>query len=267
MFNANTKEILSLLFAVKYTHTKYDTYDYSNNPRPCHNFVFMLEGEGVIITQDKRIPLRAGDILFIPKNTTYISHWLAQPKVVFHSLHFSFQPKTDPLLHHNIPIQLLPNGQFDALYALLKNIERYQFSKDIHSFLALSAFYELCGKLLCAITLLPARQMNKTILPALQYIERHYRSQISVESLASLCFISPSRFYYLFKQQTGVSPIVYKNQVAIQRAVQELLSNKEESIANIAKRHGFASLIYFERLFKKMMGKSPSLYRKENALL
>ena len=65
----------------------------------------------------------------------------------------------------------------------------------------------------------------------------------------------------------GVSPIVYKNRLSIQSAAQELLYNKDESIANISKKYGFSSLVYFEQLFKKTTGKSPSQYRKENQLL
>lgn len=267
MFFANIQEHLALLLSIKYTHTKSETYNYSTEPRPCHNFVFMLEGECLIETTSKTHHIKPGDILFIPKGTTYISHWVTSPNAIFHSLHFSFQPKNDPLFNKNIPIQILPNDNFDKLYDLLKNIESCQFSKSVDSFNALSSFYGLCGQLLSSVTLLPSKQINKNIIPAIQYLECHYESKISIEQLASLCFISPSRFYFLFKQQTGVSPIVYKNQLIIQHVAQELLYNPEDTITNIAKKYGFSSLIYFERLFKKIVGKSPSQYRNENALL
>ncbi len=267
MFYANIQENLALLRSVKYTYEKCNTFNYSDKPRPCHNFVFMLEGECLIKTKDKDIKVKKGDILFIPKNTTYISYWLANPKVIFHSLHFSFHSKNDPLFNKNIPIQLLSNNKFEELYALLKNIELYQFSKGVDSFVSLSSFYGLCGELLRNVSLLPSKQINKTIIPAIQYLEHNYTSQISVNYLASLCFISASRFYFLFKRQTGVSPIVYKNQLSIKHAAQALLYNKEESIENISKRYGFSSLVYFEQLFKKITGISPSKYRKENTLL
>ena len=82
MISANTNEILSLLLSVQYTHEKDTKYDYSNSPRPCHNIVFMLEGEGVITSGERVFTLHAGDILFIPKNTTYVSYWKTSPKVV-----------------------------------------------------------------------------------------------------------------------------------------------------------------------------------------
>ncbi|MBR2376528.1 MAG: helix-turn-helix domain-containing protein [Clostridia bacterium] len=267
MFYLNIQENLSCLLSIKYSYNKPQTYDYTNVLRPCHNFVFMLEGEGVIKTTDSIINLKAGDILYIPKNTTYLANWSGKPKISFHSLHFSFTAKNDPFLNKNLPIQLIDNLDFNDLYTLLKKVEKYQFCKDENSFLAVSAFYEMCGKILPKVKVLPSKMINERILPAVKYIEKHYKSQITVEYLASLCYISTSRFYSLFKEQTGLSPIVYKNKIALQRASEDLLYDKNESVLNIAKRHGFTNIIYFERQFKNFMGKSPSRYRKENSLL
>lgn len=267
MISAKIQEILLLLLSVQYTYSKDIEFDYSHQPRPCHNLVFMLEGEATIQSDWERMELKRGDILFIPKYTTYIAEWKATPKATFHSLHFSFQTKNDPFLNENIPIQLLDNTYFDELYSLLKQVERYQYSKNTDSFLALSAFYGVCGKLLGNIKLNAPLQVNTLIAPAIAYIQKNHKKHFSVETIASLCNLSPSRFFYLFKQQTGCSPIVYKNKIAIQNAAQELLYNKELSIKELANKYGFVSPIYFERQFKKLIGKTPSQYRKEESLL
>lgn len=102
----------------------------------------------------------------------------------------------------------------------------------------------------------------KTLAPAVYYLEQNYKKNVTVDELSKLCYLSPSRFFYLFKQQTGTSPIVYKNKIACQRSAQDLLNDKTKPIAEIAKEHGFSSVVYFERVFKKIMGKSPSVYRK-----
>ena len=267
MIHAKTQENLSLLLSVQYTHTKNMEYDYSDQPRPCHNLAFMLEGEGVIQSNEELIPLHPGDILFIPKNTTYKANWIASPEAVFHSLHFSFHPQNDVLANQNIPIQVLNNANFKELYILLKEIEKHQFSKSTNSFFAISAFYKICGILFKEIKINETSDTKKTLQPAITYIHQNYAKHITVEYLAKLCFLSPSRFYYLFKAQTGVSPIVYKNRIAIQNSAQELLYNKGISIKEIAQNHGFISTIYFERLFKKTMGKTPSQYRQEDHLI
>lgn len=267
MFYANSKEILPLLLAVKYMHATDTVYDYSNAPRPCHNIVFILEGEGIITANGKSFSVRPKDILYIPQNTTYTSMWIAQPKAMFHSLHFSFHPKYDPLAKKKIPVQAIPYNRFEEAYALIKEIEAAQYAKDEQSFLLLAFFYKLCGELLPHIAAEDHYAKNSAIEPAISYLERNYKKKISIQQLASLCFLSPSRFFYLFKEQTGTSPILYKNKLALQYAAQELLAFPEKNIAAIANAHGFRNLIYFERLFKKTTGKTPSQYRKEERLL
>lgn len=267
MINANVEKLFSLLLSVKYVHSVPDTYDYSHEPRPCHNFLFMLDGEGSIKTQGKTILLKQGDVLFIPKNTTYISYWAKNSRTVFQSLHFCFSPGFDPLFNKNVPIQLIKTQRFNEVFELVKSIEKNQYAKGVNSFITLSSFYAICAELFKDIEVLPLSSSNKAILPALKHIELNYAKTLTIEELASLCYLSPSRFFYLFKQQTGLSPIAYKNRLAVLCVAQELLSNKDESIKNIAEKHGFLSLIYFERLFKKIMGKTPSQYKKENTLL
>lgn len=267
MNDAHINEILPLLAPVKYIHTKSQRCDYSSMPRPAHNIAFMLEGEGEIGTGNDVFRVKAGDILYVPKNSTYTSHWIAQPKTVFHTLHFLFHPKNDPLADKNIPVQILPCENFDESYDLLLQIEKHRTAVGAEAFIALSAFYSLCATLLKEVMLLPSERVDQTIAPAIRYLERNHSEKISVESLAALCFISPSRFYYLFKKQTGISPVAYKNRLSVQCAAKDLLFDKEEKIENIARRYGFSSLIYFERAFKKFTGKSPSRYRKEDTLL
>lgn len=262
MFYANTQEILSVLLAVKYTHKHNAEFDYSTEPRPCHNFGFMLEGEGIVQSNGENFYIRRGDILYIPKDSVYRAQWIASPNAVYHSLHFSFQPKFDPCKNKTIPVQVLHTEDFSALYSLLQTIEKYQFSKTSDSFFALSAFFGLCGKLLPLAKISAELPVNQTLLPAINYIERHYNRDFSVESLAELCYLSPSRFYYLFKKYTHATPVEYKNKIAVQRAAQDLLYSRQTRVSEIAAKHGFSSVIYFERLFKKTTGKSPSQYRK-----
>lgn len=258
---------LSLLASVKYSYDKTVEFDYQNKPRPCHNFAFMLQGKGLITANGKTITIEKGDILFIPKNTTYSAVWQACPNVFFHSIHFNFQPKLDPLLNKTIEIQKINVSTFDVLYPLAEEIRQNQANKSANGFNTLSAFYKICGEVLSKAKFKEQNFNSSTILSAITYIENNFYKPLTIEELANLCFLSPSRFFYLFKRQTGVSPIVYKNKFAIQNTMQELLFFKDCSIEEIARRNGFKSVIYFERKFKKATGKTPSQYRKEESFL
>ena len=266
MIYNSLQNTLSLLASVKYSYDKTVEFDYQNKPRPCHNFVFMLEGKGIITTNDKTITIEKRDILYIPKNTTYSAVWQTTTSVSFHSLHFNFQSRLDPLLSQNIPIQKLNEVDFDTLYPLMQEIKNTQSQKNSNNFLILSAFYKICGEVFPKVHF-NEQIKNNPVLPAINYIENHFNQALTIEQLANLCFLSPSRFFYLFKKHKGVSPIVYKNKVALQNTMQELLFDKESPIEEIARRNGFKSVIYFERQFKKATGKTPSQYRKEEILL
>ena len=265
----NTKNIDELTFctSVKYKSNKDYSCNYSADPRPCHNFVFMLDGEGTIFEGNNVIKINKGDILYIPQNSTYISKWKANPNCIFHSIHFKFSITKDPFYCKRIPIQILPSEQFETLYSFVKTIDKYQYSKNLDSYLYLSAFYNLCAELLPKVKTSNSTTQISSISPAVAYLENNYTNNCKIEHLASLCCLSPSRFFYLFKKQVGCSPITYKNKVLIQKISQSLLFYNDKNIEDIAYEYGFVSPIYFRRLFKKLTGKTPSEYRKIMSLV
>jgi AraC-like DNA-binding protein len=267
MIYLKQNEIFSLFSAIKYKYVKETTYNYISTPRPCHNFLFMLEGQGEIHTKNGTIFLNPGDILFIPKGTTYLSIWKTNPTVIFHSIHFNFHPNFDPFFNKNIPIQLLNAVQFDEVYQQVKRIEKYQYQRNQNSFFAVAAFFDICGTILQNLIYETSNKDFKQIQPALDFLQKNHTEKCSVENLASLCFLSASRFYYLFKELTGETPINYKNRLTLQAAAQTLLLDKNVSIEEISIIYGFESAVYFRRLFKKFTGKTPTQYRKEENLL
>lgn len=267
MISVNIQEFLNLLLSVQYIHKIDTTYDYSDKPRPCHNLVFMLDGVAEIESDGEKFLLERNEVLFVPKNTIYKAIWKASPTVKFHSVHFSFRSGIDPLDKKIIPVQKIEVDDFNKLLNIAKNIEKRQFYKDEQVFLLLSDFYKLCGEVFKKVQINSKQKHNNIIATAVSYIEKNYYRELTVEKLSSLVFLSPSRFYYLFKLQTGLSPIAYKNKIAVQNASQELLAFPDKSVAQIAFSHGFKGVIYFERLFKKLTGKTPSQYRKEESLL
>ena len=113
----------------------------------------------------------------------------------------------------------------------------------------------------------PDKENNYPISPALEYLKENRCALCTIEKLADMCFLSPSRFRFLFKKHTGLSPITYKNQLIVEKAAQALLLQRDKSIEQISEEYGFESVIYFRRLFKKTTGKTPAEYRKKEALI
>ncbi|MCX6308971.1 MAG: AraC family transcriptional regulator [Bacteroidia bacterium] len=100
------------------------------------------------------------------------------------------------------------------------------------------------------------------ILKALSYIRKHIDRKISVSELASICLLSEYHFLRLFKRELKTSPINYINQKKIERA-QLLLVVYKRSIKEIAYSLSFENVSYFTRLFRNVVGKTPSSYREE----
>lgn len=258
---------LSFCYSVKYKSDKSYKSDYSLSPRPCHNLVFMLEGSGTIISDGQILKIKAKDILFIPQNATYISNWIADKKCVFHSVHFKFNLSKDPFYGKKAPIQVVKTDDFELLYKKVEIIQKYQHSKGVDAIKCLSAFYSLCEVAFNEVIIKDERVFETSVSPAVAYLETNYDKAVKIETLASLCHLSPSRFFYLFKKHVGESPIIYKNKIAVNNAKQALFLHKDKSIDTIAFEHGFSSTIYFRRLFKKLTGKTPSEFRKQESLI
>lgn len=267
MFYAKNTSILPLCVAVKYTQQVESENDYLDAPRPCHNLVFMLEGEGNIYTKTSVFTVKKGEIFIIPCGTVYKSAWKANPKTIFHSIHFNFSPQNDPLANTDIPIQKIRADNFEKLYDYVLQLQQCQYSHNELSFFGISVFYRLLGELLPLVEHTHEKPSDNPVAAAIEYLEYHYKEPCKVEDLAELCFLSPSRFFYRFKEQTGFSPIVYKNRVCIRHAAQTLLLEKHKSIEEISEEYGFESAVYFRRLFKRVTGKTPTTYRQEETLL
>ena len=88
------------------------------------------------------------------------------------------------------------------------------------------------------------------------------RYNITLEELAAHFKYSASHFSMLFQKETGSSPINYFLRLKIQKACQyiELTDLKLQDIATAI---GFEEPAYFSRLFTKIMGMTPSAYRKQ----
>jgi AraC-like DNA-binding protein len=95
-------------------------------------------------------------------------------------------------------------------------------------------------------------------------IEAQTEGPLVIEALASSLDLSAGHFRQLFKQQTGLSPYQYHQQLKINRA-KSLLRSSELSIKQIAKILGFESVYSFSKLFKKKTAVSPHQWLKSQS--
>ena len=99
------------------------------------------------------------------------------------------------------------------------------------------------------------------ILPVLNYINQNIDKKIPLSALCDVIHIDKYYFCKLFKQTMGTTLTEYVNFARLYKAKQLILNDKT-SISEIAFECGFSSTQYFNKLFKKQHGVSPTQYKK-----
>ena len=99
------------------------------------------------------------------------------------------------------------------------------------------------------------------VLPVLNYIDTHYQEEITLETLSKVINLNQYYFCRLFKRATNSTFTEYLNFVRVCKAEKLLLSGTN-TISEISMNVGFSSVSYFNRIFKRYKGCTPSAYKK-----
>lgn len=97
---------------------------------------------------------------------------------------------------------------------------------------------------------------------AKDFIQAHHAEDLSLGQVAKA--VNTSTFYFckIFKKSTGINFTDYVSRVRIERA-RNLLLNPNLRVSEIAYEVGFQSLTHFNRVFRRIVGQSPSDYRSK----
>jgi AraC-like DNA-binding protein/ligand-binding sensor protein len=102
------------------------------------------------------------------------------------------------------------------------------------------------------------------IARAKQYITEHQTEELSLDQVAKSVHTSKFYFCKMFKKSTGINFTDYLSRVRTERA-KNLLLNPNLRVSEIAYEVGFQSLTHFNRVFKRILGESPTDYRNQLA--
>jgi AraC-like DNA-binding protein len=102
---------------------------------------------------------------------------------------------------------------------------------------------------------------REQIRPVLAYVDRHCRESITLDDVAEVVHVSPSRVRHVFKDVTGVSFKEYVTQVRVAEA-KRLLLGTDLSVAEIARAVSYTNLNQFYKVFYRSCAMSPGEYRR-----
>ena len=170
----------------------------------------------------------------------------------------------------NYPIEIKPavhsriSGRIDLFEEIFRTYEM-GYSRE-NMLYASSVFFPSLGSLTFLQQYRNAAKdesaENDLVTAAIHYMKENIEKKLSLTEIADHIGYSPSHFSILFNKRTGYSPIYYFNQLKIQQACQ-LLDFTDMKINQVCYKVGIDDSYYFSRLFSKMMGMSPKLYKKQ----
>ncbi len=106
---------------------------------------------------------------------------------------------------------------------------------------------------------------NRRMLRARDAMDRRYAEPLDVPTLARIAHVSEAHFIRTFRATFGETPNRYLQRRRVERAM-FLLRSGDRSVTDICMDVGFASLGTFSRVFRDIVGESPSVYRRRGPL-
>ncbi len=107
-------------------------------------------------------------------------------------------------------------------------------------------------------------KFNPLIENIKNYIESNLEFDIKLSQIADIFHYNEQYIGRIFKKETKMSFSEYLNRQRI-KCAGEFLTESDGTVIDIANKVGFNNVTYFNRLFKKYYGFTPSQYRKNTA--
>lgn len=220
--------------------------------RLCNGFIYVRNGKGKWFWENGECPFSKGTLIYLPKNSKHIFE-ISSEEIELYRIDFNVYVKNEIVFFSTYPLEItdfLSNEALDVLDSLYTGIESQNNIYKIE---------KLC-KFLRVIQSNKVSSLSKKLSPAIHYISEHFTENIDCRYLAELCYLSTSQFYSLFKKEFGVTPLEYKNNIIINRAI-NMLQYGDTSVKETANVLGFINDGYFCRFFKKQTGLTPKEYK------
>jgi AraC-like DNA-binding protein len=107
----------------------------------------------------------------------------------------------------------------------------------------------------------PEPSADERVRKSLEWVARQLGASHTVDTLAALAGLSPSRYSALVRSRMGCAPKEYLKRLRMRRAA-ELLKTTDVPVKTIAREVGFGDALHFSRVFRQAHGRSPRAYRE-----
>jgi len=233
-------------------------------------FNLVTQGAGLYLLANRKYRIRRGDLLWLfPAQ----EHVLIEQTLDFEMWIGVFKPRavrratTDAnarVLRQADPAgeycRRLPQGDLAQLERLFSELA---VARDRPGFFNAGLGYALLNAWRCFehAAAVPVHDVHPAVEKAARLIYDE-NTALGLEELARRAGLSPARLSRLFKQQTGVPLVDFRNRQRIERFLSLYGTGQRLTMLDAALEAGFGSYPQFHRVFKRVMGRSPGSYRK-----
>lgn len=260
-----------------------------------HNFIeiaYVARGKGSHLIGDREYEVNRGDLFLINYNVPHEFRSLSdQSKLIVYNcifvpdfLDYSLENCKDfsELTHHFLFRSLFPEeneGQADIklLEGESKDIEELYEKMYKEYNLKLAGYHDLLRAYLIELLINIFRlwqsskknvdeiniQRRQLIEKAISHMKDNYSADIRLKKLANIAILSPNYFSSIFKDYTGMNVTEYIQKLRIEEACR-LLRKTNKKVIDIAGEIGYRDIKFFNKIFKKINGQTPSEYRNNH---
>lgn len=256
---------------------------YSEHHHTAFEITMVLSGSGIYSTKSTEFDFRGGDIFFF---STDEYHWITKldSRTDFLNIHFEprfiwsdnfgisnkelmkifFNRKENPLNKINIE-----NESADVIRELIYKIEKessekkqgYETMLKVHLMNILVEMIRSYDGRLAEQEVSYSSQTLHYIEKAINYIDEHLESDLTLEELSDVAHMSKTYFCCQFRKLNGISPWEYITIKRIERAI-FYIESTDLTRLEIAVKCGYNNTSNFYYAFKKITGKTPGDYKR-----
>ncbi|WP_017471396.1 AraC family transcriptional regulator [Amphibacillus jilinensis] len=239
-------------------------------PMHFHNeieLIYCVKGQLKIWHEGKNSIMSKGDLLFINSGMPHLSQSTSKNEVIVIHLpetlfiQEKLYIKLDTV-NEDIPerIKKQITNIMTSLYELHCSYGEFSFLKE--QSLVLDLEYILVTQLACQLKNEKEFYSNqqKKIKEIIHIVKEHYRDNISLKEVASLCGYSPAYLSRMFHQHVGQSFVEFKQILSLEKAI-ELMETTDKTFEQISMETGFSNEKSFRKVFKQVIGKTPREYK------
>lgn len=248
------------------------------------------QGVAEVSTDDDTYLIRPGQGLIINQNVMHCIHAQDRKQCTFHSLvfhpDFIFGHKSNYLqTQYLLPMQ---NYQLFKVFFLDESAPWHErmlqtLTEVIEVNMTKHFGYEIATKgYLCHFWAELLRQLPQTesvpsprvpqdeqrVKEAMLFIRTHHAQPLTLQEIADSIHVSKSECCRCFSRTLQMSPFEYLMKYRIYESTKKLMDPEQEfsSIADLALSVGFNNTSYYNKLFKKFLGCTPTYYRTHKVL-